>query len=89
MDTIEISIAVPASEQTDAPVELLFARHQLMKLGMYTRYSPQSARYLRECIAHELERAEKVLRERLACPAVEKHRKEILEARQALELARH
>jgi hypothetical protein len=89
MDATEICIPTPTSDASDAPVELVLARQQLMKLGMYARYSPQSARYLRECIAHELERAEKILRERLACPAVEEHRNEIVQARRALDGAWH
>ena len=82
---------MPASQTAmddEAPVDLLLARQNLMKLGMYAAYSPLSAQYLSECIAYELERAEQVLLRRMGYPSLERHRQEILDTRRELARSR-
>ena len=69
----------------DVPVDLVLARQNLQKLGMYAQYSPRSAEILRECIAHELDRAERILRSRMGNPAAARHQREIVAARSVLD----
>jgi hypothetical protein len=89
MDTLEISASANPGAENEAPLELLFAQQNLLKLGMYALYSPESADYLRECIAYELERAEKILLARMGCADVERHRNAIIAARNALDRSKH
>lgn len=77
----------PATE--DPPLDLVIAQQRLMKLGMYARYAPASAQYLRDCIAHELERAERILLERLGYSGTQQHLLDILEARSVLARSWH
>jgi hypothetical protein len=72
-----------ASEVSDeeGPDHLALAQHHLQKLGMYARYSPESAAYLRECIAHELEGAIRTLLRREGPSGLARHRETIDAAR--------
>lgn len=77
--------ALPA----EPPVDLILAQQKLQKLGMYAQYSPRSAQILRECIAHELDRAEQILLSRMGHPASAQYYRDILAARCILNPAAH
>ena len=79
----------PDTGAEDPPLDLLMAQQRLMKLGMITRYAPSSAQALRDCIAHELERAERILLQRLGYAGAQQHLLDILEARSALARSWH
>jgi hypothetical protein len=66
-------LAYPLVED-DAPYHLALAQHHLQKLGMYARYSPESAAYLRDCIANELEGAIRTLLRREGPGGLARHR---------------
>ena len=89
MESTAATSLEPSPAVEDPPVDLVIAQQRLMKLGMYTRYAPASAQYLRDCIAHELERAERILLERLGYSGVQQHLLDILEARSALARSWH
>jgi hypothetical protein len=89
MTTTEIANPAQNLAAEDPPLDLVLARQNLMKLGMYAHYAPSSAQYLRDCIAHELERAERILLERMGCVDAERHLLDIMEARCALARSWH
>jgi hypothetical protein len=89
MNAPEALPPAPAATDDEPPLDRVLAQQQLMKLGMQARYSPLSAQYLRECIAHELEKAERILLERIGKLGAEKHLMDIIEARCALARSWH
>lgn len=84
MDIQDFCIYTEPASGSEPPVELVLAQQKLLKLNMYAYYSPRSAQYLRECIAYELERAERILMERIGGQDVDRHRNAIEAARKAL-----
>lgn len=89
MKATETAVPAEAAATEDPPLDLVLAQQKLLKLGMYARYAPLSAQYLRDCIAHELEKAEKILLERLGGVGAERHLLEVIEARCALARSWH
>jgi len=65
------------------------AQENRMTPAMDMRHSPLSAQYLRECIAHELEKAERILLERLGIVGSEQQLLDAMEARCALARSWH
>ncbi len=80
----EIFASSLSGSENDPPVELLLAQQKMLKFNMYAYYAPRSAQYLRECIVHELERAERILLQRLASHEVAQHQRAINAARKEL-----
>jgi len=68
----------------ETPVDLALARQNLLKLGSYARYFPREAQFLRQCIADQLERAERRVRNGNGVRHAPAYLGEIVEARSTL-----
>ncbi len=77
------------SSSEPTPADPIMIPQRLMKRSMTTRPAPSSAQTLRDCIAHELERAERILLQRLGYTGPPEQLLDFLEARCALARSWH